>query len=310
MDNPAPDSRASRSRFPDGFRILQGKQEYITYIDHSSVRVWPSDVAGHYDSHMHSAVEIALQEAGTAVYHLPGETYRVEAGQVLIVPSGVMHTLTEMEGTQRHLILFEPNPLLALQDMPSISPMIRNPIFLNDEGELHTQVRALLQQLVECYLKREPMWNAQCYVYLLQVYVLLGRQYISEARPQEMPFTRTIDPEIMNSAVTYICQHYMNDLSLEDVARFTGFSKYYFSRTFKDFFGISFSAFLTAKRLNAAANLLANSNCSIQEIARASGFGSVATFNRVFREHKSCTPTQYRAIYGTGLPEDGDPSIF
>ena len=38
------DDNASRSRFPDGFRILQGKQEYVTYIDHSSVRVWYSEV--------------------------------------------------------------------------------------------------------------------------------------------------------------------------------------------------------------------------------------------------------------------------
>ena len=30
----------SRSRFPDGFRIMQGQQEYVTYIEHSSLRVW------------------------------------------------------------------------------------------------------------------------------------------------------------------------------------------------------------------------------------------------------------------------------
>ena len=35
------------------------------------------------------------------------------------------------------------------------------------------------------------------------------------------------------------------------------------------------------------------------DVALDSGFGSVATFNRVFRENKGCTPTQYRAIYGT-----------
>ena len=29
----------SRSRFPDGFRILKGNQEFVTYIEHSSLRV-------------------------------------------------------------------------------------------------------------------------------------------------------------------------------------------------------------------------------------------------------------------------------
>jgi transcriptional regulator GlxA family with amidase domain len=46
-------------------------------------------------------------------------------------------------------------------------------------------------------------------------------------------------------------------------------------------------------------DLLIRSNCSMREVAIESGFGSVATFNRVFREKKGCTPTQYRAIYGT-----------
>ena len=30
----------------------------------------------------------------------------------------------------------------------------------------------------------------------------------------------------------------------------------------------------------------------------AAGFGSVGTFNRIFRTSKNCTPSQYRALYG------------
>ena len=87
--------KANQSRFPDGFRILQGKQEYITYMDHSSVRVWPSDVAAHYDPHSHSAIEIILPDRGVSVYHVQDEVYRVQPGEILVVPSGVQHALTE-----------------------------------------------------------------------------------------------------------------------------------------------------------------------------------------------------------------------
>ena len=79
--------RASEiSRFPEGFRILQGTREYITYIEHSSLRVWPSDVAAHYDSHLHSAVEIILPHRGEAVYVTEAGTYRVQPGEILIIP--------------------------------------------------------------------------------------------------------------------------------------------------------------------------------------------------------------------------------
>jgi AraC-like DNA-binding protein len=45
--------------------------------------------------------------------------------------------------------------------------------------------------------------------------------------------------------------------------------------------------------------LLIRTDKPMNQVAQESGFGSVATFNRAFRDYKSCTPTQYRAIYGS-----------
>ena len=297
----------AKSRFPDGFRILQGRQEYITYMEHSSIRVWASDVAAHYDLHSHSAIEVILPDRGEAAYQVQEEAYHVRPGEVLILPSGCLHSLTEPPDIRRHLLLFEPNPLLSLRDIPNISAMMQQPIFLRDGTELQTRVRKLLMQVVDCYFRKEDMWNTECYSYLLQMYALLGRHYL-EAAGAQRPSQHTIDPAIMNSAITYINEHYMDDLSLEDAALFAGFSKYYFSRMFKQFSGISFSEYLTRKRLNVATDLLVRTLMSIREIALASGFGSTATFNRIFRMHKNCTPSQYRAIYSIAQrPENGRP---
>lgn len=302
--------KANQSRFPDGFRILQGKQEYITYMDHSSVRVWPSDVAAHYDPHSHSAIEIILPDRGVSVYHVQDEVYRVQPGEILVVPSGVQHALTEPPETLRYLLLFEPNPFMGLRDMPDLSLMMQRPIYLHDGSETHRQARDLLRQVVECYFAREPMWNTQCYSYLLQLYALLGRSFLRATAPQHEVVRRNIDPAIMNSALTYINEHYMDDISLENVAVFAGFSKYYFSRMFKQFSGLPFSEYLIRKRLNVASDLLVRTNQSIREVALASGFGSMATFNRTFREHKNCTPSQFRAIYSMVLSTDQGAPAF
>ena len=299
----------TKSRFPDGFRILQGRQEYITYMEHSSIRVWASDVAAHYDLHSHSAIEVILPDRGEAAYQVQEEAYHVRPGEVLILPSGCLHSLTEPPDTRRHLLLFEPNPLLSLRDIPNISAMMQQPIFLRDGTELQTRVRKLLMQVVDCYFRKEDMWNTECYSYLLQMYALLGRHYL-EAAGVQRPSQHTIDPAIMNSAITYINEHYMDDLSLEDAALFAGFSKYYFSRMFKQFSGISFSEYLTTKRLNVASDLLVRTNQPIREIAISSGFGSTATFNRVFREYKNCTPSQFRAIYSMTMGADPSKPVF
>ena len=46
----------SQSRFPDGFRYLRGEQEYVTYREDSTLRVWYADTPWHYAPHWRSAV--------------------------------------------------------------------------------------------------------------------------------------------------------------------------------------------------------------------------------------------------------------
>ncbi len=301
---------SANSRFPDGFRILKGRQEYITYVDHSSIRIWESDVAAHYDNHTHSAIEIIMPRQGVSIYQLTDKSFQVQPGEILIVPSGCPHALTETAETSRHLILFEPNPLMTLRDIPAIAAMMQEPIYLDTDTPLRAEATALLRELIACYGRREPMWNTQCYGYILRLYALLGREYLRSVSPSAQAVRHRIDSPIINSAITYINEHYMDEISLDEIAAFAGFSKYYFSRIFKSFTGYSFTDYLTRKRLNVAVDLLVRTDQPIQTVASASGFNSTATFNRVFREHKNCTPTQFRAIYGTILMPSTTASIF
>ncbi len=291
-------------RFPDGFRVLQGKQEFITYLEHSSIRVWPSDRAGHFETHMHSAVEIILPSHGTCIYRVTDHEYRVEAEEILIIPANQPHELIEDDNVLRYLILFEPTPFYSLLDMQQASQITQRLIYLRDQSEVHQQVSKLLHQLADCYFQRRPMWNTICYSYLLQAYALLAAEYAGFAEGEDEQEHQSIDPEIMNMAINYIGEHYMESVSLEQVADFAGYSKYYFSRTFKKYFGISFSDYLLVKRINEATSLLIHTDKPIGNVARDAGFGSVATFNRLFRRQKNCTPTRYRAIYGERLPKE------
>ena len=55
-------------RYEDGFRVMQGRREYVTYPDDSSVRIWYSDVPWRFDTHDHSAAEICLTLEGVVDY--------------------------------------------------------------------------------------------------------------------------------------------------------------------------------------------------------------------------------------------------
>ena len=290
------DHQPEKSRFPDGFRIMQGRQEYVTYKDRASLRIWYSDTPETYSYHYHSAVEIIVPLKGEVQYTLPEHVYHVQTGEVLIVPPNCAHELSMEVGSARYLYLFEPDAIFNMRDMQLIDPLLHAPIYLNSDPELQDGVRALLLQTADFYERHEPLWNSLCYCYLLQMYVRIGRHFINlglEEPRREHP----VDSEIIDSARLYINQHFNSELSLEDVAAFTGFSKYYFSRVFKQHFGVSFSEYLRSQRISRAEYLLIHTDHTVHEIAVKAGFGSIATFNRVFREDKKCTPTRYREIY-------------
>ncbi len=298
-NNVMPAEAMSRSRFPDGFRILKGKQEYVTYIEHSSVRVWYSETPYQYESHCHSAVETIVPVKGEVIYTVAEDSvYRVQSNEVLIVPPNTVHSLIMHEGSARYLLLFEPDNIFSMRDMQLVEGMLKTPIYLTGQSESQESIRQLLMQVVGCYERREFLWNSLCYSYLLQMYARLGQFNMTRELRRYDAKSQRIDPEIVDSARLYIDQNYMRDITLNDVSEFTGFSRCYFSRVFKQQLGLSFSEYLRQKRVSMAEELLIHSRQPIQEIAMSAGFGSVATFNRVFRDTKNCTPSRYREIYG------------
>ena len=290
---------ARAARYEDGFRVLQGRREYVTYLDDSSIRIWYSDVPWRYEVHDHSAVEILLTLEGSVTYTVEDSVYQVRKGEVLVIPPDMPHSLTMGEGSSRYLFLFEPDAIMTMRDIKSIAMYFNKPFHLRDGSEAHVRIRELLLRARDAYEKREMMWNTVCYSCILRIYATLGQQYLSGVRPRTDDGLRNMDSEVITAVMTYINNHYREELSLEDVARFAGFSRYYFSRSFKRQTGYSFKDYLCQKRLQVAMDLLIRTNHSMRDVAIESGFGSVATFNRVFREKKGCTPTQYRAIYGT-----------
>lgn len=293
-DNPDGENK----RFPDGFRILQGAQEYITYPMHSSVRIWPSGDAYYYADHWHSAVEILLCTKGEIIYMTDGHVYHVSAGQILILPSECRHAMTIPENSFRYLFLFEPDALINMRDFPEIAGWFREPVYLCDEPDLQKDIAEILMETVGCYDRKEPLWNTECYSCLFRIFVLLGKYFMRDEHSDRLQPGRTTDPELMNSVMTYIDRNYKGDLSLEQVAEFSGFSKYYFSRMFNAYTGCTFVEYLNRKRMSVADYLLINTDKPVSEVAEEAGFGSVATFNRIFKNMHGCSPSRFRSIYG------------
>ena len=95
-------------------------------------------------------------------------------------------------------------------------------------------------------------------------------------------------------ACAYISEHCAEKLTLADVAAYIGYSKYHFARMFKTYSGMSFYDFFLRQRLRLCEQLLRDPTLPITEVALRSGFGSITTFNRIFKQYENMTPREYR----------------
>lgn len=95
-------------------------------------------------------------------------------------------------------------------------------------------------------------------------------------------------------AVELIRYQFHHDLSLNDLARVAGMSRYHFLRCFKAQMGETPYAYVMKTRLQAAARLLRSSSQAITEIALTCGFASLSHFGSVFRRMYHCSPSRYR----------------
>jgi AraC-like DNA-binding protein len=81
------------------------------------------------------------------------------------------------------------------------------------------------------------------------------------------------------------------------VAGIANFSKFHFARIFKEFTNLPFNHYLQQKRVKKAEALLLNPAYSIADVAMHAGFKSISTFNRVFKEIKRYTPSEYKKMF-------------
>ena len=101
--------------------------------------------------------------------------------------------------------------------------------------------------------------------------------------------------EIAKAVKDHLDALYAQQSSWNDKVRGMGISERRVTDIFKEAYGLTPKAYMDRLRLREAKRLLATTDSKIIDIAASVGFGSLATFNRFFKEQTGGTPTKYRS---------------
>ncbi len=100
---------------------------------------------------------------------------------------------------------------------------------------------------------------------------------------------------IILRTINFMEEHLKDDLKLNDIAKFTGYSKYHLNRIFTETVGCTMHKYIQKRRLTEAAKQLVYTNIPIIEIALEAKYDSQQAFTLAFRQVYLQTPLNYRA---------------
>ena len=94
--------------------------------------------------------------------------------------------------------------------------------------------------------------------------------------------------------ILYVDENIGSELRSEDVAERIGMSRSYFSTKFKEMTGETFHQYVIRRKMQTAAERIAEGSRSITQIASELGYDNFHYFARVFAKENGCPPAEYR----------------
>ena len=100
--------------------------------------------------------------------------------------------------------------------------------------------------------------------------------------------------DIWKAVDEYIDKNCDKRITLPSIASKCFYNTSYFSRVFKQRYGITFTEFLRKKRIDRAKELLCNSELSVERIIQNVGYSDRSAFYSAFQLDTGYTPSEYR----------------
>lgn len=234
--------------------------------------------------HFHSNIEILYLMEGSIEVTINGEKRTLSPGGASVAGSFDIHSY-HTPSFSRCIILIIPTDMLdGFNIMARFADFSTS--FL-EPGARDRDMANAMERLVEFSGCRDSM-IAKGYVYVV-LGILAEQLGISDTARSGSDF-------IIRDILVYLEQHYLEDLTIETLAKRYGYHKDYLSRLFNASIGCGFSHYLNILRSRHAAMLLRNTHQNLEEIAYQSGFNSTRTFYRAFQGFYGMTPTVYRRM--------------
>ncbi len=227
-----------------------------------------------FPMHLHQCFEVIVVLTGKMNITVDGKDYSLNSQEALLIFPNQIHSL-ESTQSQHVLCIFSPRLVQAY------ATGVRGKIPIDNKLQLDSYlINAITSLSLDCSTtEKKGILYSVCSCFEK------GAAYTERRNDNEKLLLRIF---------SFVESEFDKDCTLSSLSEQIGYDYSYISRFFKKNMGISFNTYVNYYRLSHACYLMENTDMPILQCAMESGYVSLRSFNRNFKEHFNITPAEYR----------------
>lgn len=250
--------------------------------------------------------ELVIVIDGSAVHMVESEEYAIKKGDVFVVGNGISHGYKKTKDFRICNVMYRPEDIFSrfpdiyasagFQALFVLEPRISGDQTFRSRLRLRSDnfkaVKSILDRLLREYEGSAECRKTMSVSLFTQLAVLLSRCYSFDESGT--------DRDIINiaKAVSYIENHFTENISVEFLAELSHYSARHFMRIFKEAYSLSPHEYATSLRINRACLMLKEYDMSVAGTAEKCGYKDVNYFSRIFKRKTGLSPSEYRKRNG------------
>lgn len=266
---------------------MDQKRDNLVFILDEEIKfdsaVW---APGIYPLHYHNHFEFELITAGKGSQIFNGEKFELAKNDIFLLRPTDYHQVTS-EGITISHIKVKPSilPEWIIQKLHSF----KNPIVFHLTDKQFEKFNFLFKMLKD---ETEENNNNNS----LDIRFTLVETIVTMFIRLGMANTSLYDDSVPAKVIYFLEKNnrFTQKVSLDEISKYVGYSKFYTSSIFHKQCGITIQDFIINHRIEYAKKLIIETDLSITEIVIESGFASTSNFYSKFIKYVGCSPLKFR----------------
>lgn len=262
--------------------------EFYHYLDSAPPQV---------EFHQHPFYELFLLLDGDVSYTIEGKTYLLRPGDILLTNSLDIHRPEVRPGRpyERVVLWLDDSffdPLRAGgDDLASCFADAARKDYrrVRPDQAASIRIRSLCEQISQAQNSRALGSPALVYARILTLLVEVCRCYFGSSGQSHEEVTES---DLVNGVLNYINRNIGGDLSLDSIAERFYLSKFYLSRQFKQYTGMSIYQYIIKKRMTVSRDMLRD-GASVTDACMGCGFNDYSNYLKAFKREFGCNPSEF-----------------